>query len=89
LRTGFCNTNQTRDGCISISESAPVELKIFDGAILCIKRDPEINFYKIDRPVKKSIQETNITTMECEEGYKLCGSPISQGEYQTCIRTYK
>lgn len=47
-------------------EKGPMEAKIFDNKVICVKRDTELSFYNVARP--KIVNEEGNLTAICEAG---------------------
>jgi hypothetical protein len=81
VRIGYCERNETYAGCRMIERVDPIPFNVYDGKIVCTKRDSELNFYNIKRPVIRRDALNNITLVNCEMNYKLCGSEEANHEY--------
>eukprot|EP00347_Sterkiella_histriomuscorum_P016901 403351416 len=93
IRVGYCDKNETMVGCKIVERQDPISYNIYDGKIICIQRDQELNFYNIGRPSLKQEfnSSTNISTtiVQCKQDQQLCGSEEKNHEFQTCISNTK
>mmetsp|Transcript_25340 Transcript_25340/g.19082 ORF Transcript_25340/g.19082 Transcript_25340/m.19082 type:complete len:106 (+) Transcript_25340:411-728(+) len=54
--------------------------------VMCVKKEPKLNYVNIDRPYRVEDQNlTPSTQVHCPIGSKFCGSAQELGEYQLCI----
>lgn len=65
VRIGYCDRNETLAGCRIIERVDAVPYRAYDGKLICIKRDPELNFYNIQRPVIRKDAFSNVTQATC------------------------
>lgn len=65
MRVGYCDRNETMAGCLVINRVDEIPYNVYDGKIICIKRDAELNFYNIERPSITKDALTKETTAKC------------------------
>jgi hypothetical protein len=83
IRKGRCTINETLARCETILSQDSLDLPILSEMAICIKREPDLTFYNLERP-QFNRQNVNMT-VECPYGYKLCGSNSSSFDYTTCV----
>lgn len=72
---GKCKTNNTLNGCISISNYSSVNLNKWHSKVFCSKKYTSSNGYK--KYFKNSVGKDE----KCENGYKNCGKLDDMGNY--------